>query len=79
MKTLSFIVKIDNEKLNGFQLEKQLKRMKQIIENIFPEHSRCFSAGIPVLRAAFERYNLMNALVFGSYKKLSDYHSFPNK
>ena len=66
MKTLSFIVKIDNEKLNGFQLEKQLKRMKQIIENIFPEHSRCFSAGIPVLRAAFERYNLMNALVFGS-------------
>lgn len=66
MKTLSFIVKIDNEKLNGFQLEKQLKRMKQIIENVFPEHSRCFSVGIPVLRAAFERYNLMNALVFGS-------------
>jgi predicted RND superfamily exporter protein len=66
MKTLAFIVKIDNEKLNGFQLEKQLKRMKQIIVNAFPEHPHCYAAGIPVLRAAFERYNLVNALVFGA-------------
>lgn len=66
MKTLAFIVKIDNEKLNGFQLEKQVKRMKQIIVNAFPEYPHCYAAGIPVLRAAFERYNLLNALVFGS-------------
>ncbi len=66
MKTLAFIVKINNDRLNGFRLEKQLKRMKQIIVEIFPEHPHCYAAGIPVLRAAFERYNLKNALVFGS-------------
>jgi len=65
MKTIAFIVKIDNEVLNGFQLEKQLKQMKQIIGEIFPEHPHCYAAGIPVMRAAFERYNLFNALVFG--------------
>ena len=66
MKTLSFIVKINNEQFNGFQLETQIKKMKQIIGTAFPEQPRCYAAGIPVLRAAFERYNLMNALVFGS-------------
>lgn len=66
MKTIAFIVKIDNEKLNGFQLEKQLEKMKQIIVTAFPEHARCYAAGIPVLRAAFERYNLFSALVFGA-------------
>jgi len=66
MKTLAFIVKIDNEKLNGFQLEKKLKQMKQIVTTAFPEYPHCYATGIPVLRAAFERYNLMNALVFGS-------------
>lgn len=66
MKTLAFVVKIDNEKLNGFQLEKKLKQMKQIVVSAFPEYPRCYAAGIPVLRAAFERYNLMNALIFGS-------------
>lgn len=66
MKTLAFIVRIDNEKLNGFQLEKNLKQMKQIVVSAFPEYPRCYAAGIPVLRAAFERYNLMNALIFGS-------------
>ncbi len=65
-KTLAFIIKIDNEKLNGFQLETQLEKMKQIIVKAFPEHPHCYAAGIPVLRAAFERYNLLNALVFGS-------------
>jgi len=66
MKTLAFIVKIDNEKLNGFQLEKKLKQMKQIVVSAFSEYPRCYATGIPVLRAAFERYNLMNALIFGS-------------
>ena len=65
MKTIAFIVKIDNEKLNGFQLETQLKKMKQIIAIVFPEYPHCYAAGIPVLRAAFERYNLLSALVFG--------------
>jgi predicted RND superfamily exporter protein len=65
MKTIAFIVKIDNEALNGFQLEKQLKQMKQIIGTAFPEHPHCYAAGIPVMRAAFERYNLFSALVFG--------------
>ncbi|MBC8440236.1 MAG: MMPL family transporter [Deltaproteobacteria bacterium] len=65
-KTLAFIVKIDNENLNGFELETQLEKMKQIIVTAFPEYPRCYAAGIPVLRAAFERYNLLNALVFGS-------------
>ncbi len=66
MKTIAFIVKIDNEVLNGFELEKQLKQMKQVIGKIFPEHPHCYAAGIPVMRAAFERYNLFNALVFGA-------------
>jgi hypothetical protein len=66
MKTLAFIIKIDNEKLNGFQLETQLVLMKQIIGNAFPEDPYCYGAGIPVLRAAFERYNLLNACIFGS-------------
>lgn len=65
-KTLAIIVKINNENLNGFQLEKQLKRMKQILIKHFPEHPHCYATGIPVLRAAFERYNLESALVFGS-------------
>lgn len=66
LKTLAFIVKINNETLNGFQLEKQLAHMKQIIGDIFFEHPYCYGAGIPVLRAAFERYNLLNALIFGA-------------
>ena len=66
MKTLSIIVKINNENLNGFQLEKQLKLMKQILVKNFPEHDYCYATGIPVLRAAFERYNLQSALIFGS-------------
>jgi len=65
MKTIAVIVKIDNEKLNGFQLEKKLKRMKQILVNNFPEHPHCYATGTPVLRAAFERYNLLSALFFG--------------
>ncbi len=36
MKTFAFIIKIDNEKLNGFQLEKQVRQMKQIITDAFP-------------------------------------------
>jgi len=66
LKTISFIVRIDNETLNGFQLEKQVKQMKQIIVTAFPEHPHCYAAGIAILRAAFERYNLLNAIVFGS-------------
>ncbi len=65
MKTLAVIVKINNENLNGFQLEKQLKRMKQILIKNFPEHPHCYASGIPVLRAAFERYNLRSAIIFG--------------
>jgi len=65
MKTLAFIVKINNENLNGFQLEKQLKRMKHILIKNFPEHPYCYASGIPVLRAAFERYNLQSTLIFG--------------
>ncbi|MFH2092511.1 MAG: MMPL family transporter [Pseudomonadota bacterium] len=64
-QTLGFIIKIDNETLNGFDLEKQLRQMKQVIGIIFSEDPYCYAGGIPVLRAAFERYNLMNALVFG--------------
>lgn len=67
MKTIAFIVKIDNETLNGFQLGTQLKKMKHIIETAFPEYPRCYAAGTPVLRAAFERHNLVSALVFGSF------------
>jgi len=66
MKTIAVIVKINNENLNGFQLEKQLNIMKKILIKHFPEDSHCYAAGIPVLRAAFERYNLKSALVFGS-------------
>ena len=66
MKTLGVIVKINNENLNGFQLERQLKQMKQTLERNFPEHPHCYAAGLPVLRAAFERYNLQSALVFGA-------------
>jgi len=66
LKNLGFIVKIDNEKLNGFRLEKQLKLMKRVIEKIFPENPHCYAAGIPVLRSAFERYNLKNAVIFGA-------------
>ncbi len=66
MKTLAFVVKVDNEVLNGFHLERCVKQMKQIILTAFPEQSRCYGAGIPVLRAAFERHNLENALVFGA-------------
>ena len=66
MKTLAFIVKIDNDAVNGFELEKRLGQMKHILVTAFPEHPRCYAAGIPVLRAAFERYNLFNALVFGA-------------
>lgn len=66
IKTLGVIVKINNENLNGFQLEKQLKRMKQILVNNFPEYPHCYASGIPVLRAAFERYNLQSALLFGA-------------
>lgn len=65
MATIAFIVRINNEQLNGFRLESQLKHMKQIIAAAFPEHPRCYAAGIPVIRAAFERYNLESALVFG--------------
>ncbi len=65
-KNLSFIVRINNEDLNGFQLEKQLEHMKQILARYFPEQPDCYAAGIPVLRAAFERYNLQSALVFGA-------------
>ncbi|ACN15667.1 putative membrane protein (RND exporter superfamily) [Desulforapulum autotrophicum HRM2] len=65
MKTLAFVIKVDNEILNGFHLERRVKQMKQIILTAFPEQSRCYGAGIPVLRAAFERYNLVSALVFG--------------
>lgn len=64
-KTIAFIVKINNEQINGFQLENRLNRMKKVIVAAFPEHPHCYAAGIPVLRAAFERYNLLNALVFG--------------
>lgn len=66
MKNLAVIVKINNEKLNGFQLEKQLKRMKGILVQNFPEYPHCYATGTPVLRAAFERNNLQNALIFGS-------------
>ncbi len=62
-KILGLAVRIDNETLNGFRLEKQLGQMKSVVADIFPGH--CHAAGIPVLRAAFERYNLMNALIFG--------------
>jgi predicted RND superfamily exporter protein len=65
-KTIAFIVKINNEQINGFQLENRLNRMKKVIVAAFPEHPHCYAAGIPVLRAAFERYNLLNALVFGA-------------
>ncbi|MDD9305082.1 MAG: MMPL family transporter [Desulfobacter sp.] len=65
MKTLAVIIKINNENLNGFQLEKQLDQMKQILIEEFPEHPHCYASGIPVLRAAFERYNFQSALAFG--------------
>jgi predicted RND superfamily exporter protein len=65
-KTLAFIVKINNEKINGFAFEKRLNQMKQIIGKAFPEYPHCYAVGIPVLRSAFERYNLMNALFFGA-------------
>lgn len=66
LKHLGFIVKIDNETLNGFRLEKQLEQMKEIITKWFPEHPHCYAAGIAVLRSAFERYNLENAIIFGA-------------
>jgi len=65
LKTLAFIVRINNEKINGFAFEKRLKEMKHIIAGTFPEYPHCYAVGIPVLRSAFERYNLYNALTFG--------------
>ena len=65
LKTLAFIVRINNEKINGFAFEKHLKKMKHIIAGTFPEYPHCYAVGIPVLRSAFERYNLYNALTFG--------------
>jgi uncharacterized protein len=66
LKTVGFIVKINNETINGFELENRVRQMKQVVGKIFFEHPHCYAAGIPVLRAAFERYNLLNALVFGA-------------
>lgn len=66
LKTLGFLIRIDNEKLNGFELTRQLREMKQIIAAAFPEYPHCHAAGIPVLKSAFERYNLVSAIVFGS-------------
>ncbi|WP_153307432.1 efflux RND transporter permease subunit [Desulfospira joergensenii] len=65
MKILGLVIRIDNERLNGFRLENRVSRIKKIIREAFPGHPPSFAAGLPVLRAAFERYNLINALIFG--------------
>lgn len=66
MKTIAFIVQINNEKYNGLALVKQIQKMKNIITSAFPEHPSCYVSGVPVLRAAFERYNLESAIIFST-------------
>ncbi|MCG8683339.1 MAG: efflux RND transporter permease subunit, partial [Desulfobacterales bacterium] len=55
----------NNEILNGFRLEARIQEIKTVIKDTFPGVQDCYAAGIPVIRAAFERYNLTNALIFG--------------
>ncbi|MCG8685870.1 MAG: hypothetical protein MI892_13400, partial [Desulfobacterales bacterium] len=58
MQTLGIVVGINNEILNGFRLEARIQEIKTVIKDTFPGVQDCYAAGIPVIRAAFERYNL---------------------
>ncbi|MCG8618582.1 MAG: MMPL family transporter, partial [Desulfobacterales bacterium] len=63
-RVLGIVIRIDNERLNGFRLEKRVTEMKAAVQRSFPDCGRVYAAGIPLLRAAFERYNLENAGIF---------------
>ena len=63
LSTLGFIIHQNQNTLTGFEFEHRLSQMKQVVSNVFQRP--CQAAGLPVLRAAFERYNLHSALTFG--------------
>ncbi|HCY84436.1 MAG TPA: hypothetical protein DHV36_04805 [Desulfobacteraceae bacterium] len=64
-RILGMVIRIDNERLNGFRLESRMAEIKAVVHRFFPDCDRVYAAGIPLLRAAFERYNLENAAIFG--------------
>lgn len=66
MSVIGFLIRIDGRVLNGFEFERKLTAMKHTVSRIFGQDTVCHAAGIPVLKSAFERYNLSSAAVFGS-------------
>ena len=64
-KTLLFLVKVDNKDLNGFQFKPIQLKMQRIVSDTMPGNPYCHATGIPVIQAAFERYNIQNAFNFG--------------
>jgi hypothetical protein len=64
LATIGFAVRFKERNENGFSFEKKVTRIKSAILDRFPQSSACHVAGYPVLRAAFERYNLKNTATY---------------
>jgi predicted RND superfamily exporter protein len=65
-QVLGILIRVDNEAMNGFRLERLVRRAKQVILDTIPGATGVYAAGIPVLRAAFERHNLVSAAIFSA-------------
>jgi len=64
LKTTAFAVEFSNTQVNGFLFAEQVDECISLIKNQYPGQTECHVMGYPVLRAAFERYNLKNTATY---------------
>ena len=62
-KTTAFVIQLSESEINGFLFKKQTDHIESIFKKYFPD-STIHITGFPVLKAAFERYNLINTAFY---------------
>ena len=63
-KVVAFSVRFPKTDVTGLVLSKQINDIKSLISKGFPGRPECHAIGYPVMKAAFERYNLENTATY---------------
>jgi uncharacterized protein len=64
LTAIGFAVLFKEKNENGFTFGNKVNRIRSVILDRFPQSPACHVAGFPVLKAAFERYNLKNTATY---------------
>ncbi len=63
LKTTAFAIQLNETEINGFLFKKRVDYIEGIFKKHFPD-AEIHISGFPVLKAAFERYNLLNTAFY---------------